>query len=156
MTRYDFRALLMIVTLFSSACSNPAEDGEDVATALSIAAAIEEHVGVTSKSLPRLKAAPLGSGERRVMVFVVPGDASVEVDGRPVFRRSGVVEIVGRVGDVHKLRVFKGARSTEEKSVTIQEAGVTPNLVDLNEALPVAIGSGTKKNKPLVFGDIDE
>ena len=36
----------------------------------------------------------LGSGERRVAVFVIPGDASVEVDGQLARRRNGAIEIV--------------------------------------------------------------
>lgn len=156
MTRSDFRALMIFLIPCFAACADSERDGDETATGLSIAADNDEHAGTATKSLPRLKSALLAPGERRVTVLVVPGDASVEIDGRPVFRRNGLVEIVGRVGDGHKIRVFKGTRSTEEKNVAIVESGVTPALVDLNEALPVEAAPVTKKNKPLVFDDIDE
>jgi WD40 repeat protein/tRNA A-37 threonylcarbamoyl transferase component Bud32 len=104
---------------------------------------------------PRATARPrLGAGERRVAVMVLPGDASVEVDGQPVRRRNGVIELVGKAGEVHRVRVFKGAKSTEEKAVTIQEAGATPALLDLNA--PVSqVARGKAAGKPVHFG-IDE
>ena len=46
----------------------------------------------------------------------MPVTAPYEVDGQVVRRRNGLVELVGRVGDVFRLRAFKGAKSTEEKS----------------------------------------
>ncbi len=79
----------------------------------------------------------LGPDERRVAVLVVPGDALVEVDGQRVERRDGVIDLVGKVGDVHRLRAWKGAKSTEVKEMTIEEAGVNPSFVDVNEVKPV-------------------
>ncbi len=138
-------------------CAHEVENSEADSSGLSLGGMVENRSGLAAaKSALRLKAARLGPDERRVMVFVLPGDASVEVDGRPAFRRNGVIELVGKVGDVRKLRVFKGPRSTEEKTITIGEAGATPALVDLNEVVLVAAGTTTKKAKPLVFGDIDE
>jgi hypothetical protein len=72
----------------------------------------------------------LGAKGRRVKVIVVPGDASVEVDGFGAKRRNGVIELTGRVGDVHRLRVYKGAEQLEQ-DVTIEEAGVSPAVLDL-------------------------
>lgn len=96
----------------------------------------------------------LGAEERRVAVVVLPGDALVEVDGQPVRRRDGIVELVGKVGEVRLVRAFKGAKSTEEKAVTIQEGGASPALVDLDEPLPrkAARAAGKGKGKPVTFG----
>jgi hypothetical protein len=79
-----------------------------------------------------------------VALFVVPGDASVEVDGQLVARRNGVVDLVGKVGDVRRVRVFKDAKSTEEKVVTIQNTEASPPLLDLNEPAPRAAGGPLK------------
>ena len=157
MKRQFLSAAVLGIAQFVSGCFDTADDAETNASVLSFAAVMENRSGMTaSKSMPRLKARRLGPDERRVMVFVVPGDALVEVDGRPAFRRNGLIELVGKVGDVRKLRVFKGARSTGEKTITIGDLAATPSLVDLNEVIPVAAATGKKKTKPLVFSDIDE
>lgn len=108
------------------------------------------------RAVARSRLAALGPDERRVAVIVLPGDALVEVDGQPVRRRDGVVELVGKVGEARRLRAFKGAKSTEEKLVTIQEGGASLALVDLDEPAPkVARGAGPVKRKPVTF-DFDE
>ncbi len=146
-----------LVLLVLSSCGDSSNDGGTPSSALSLARALEHRAGRgSSKTLPRLKASRMGPDERRVLLFVLPGDASVEVDGRPLYRRNGFVELVGKVGETRKVRVFDGARSTEEKTVAIGEGEATPSLIDLNEAVPAATGPKTKKAKPLVFGDIDE
>jgi serine/threonine-protein kinase len=95
--------------------------------------------------------------QRRVAIFVVPGDASVEVDGQPARRRDGVVEIVGRLGEVHRLRAWKGTKTTEERAVTITASGASPARVDLNEPLPQGSrGNGATAGTPLRLGAFDE
>lgn len=84
----------------------------------------------SKKSRPQPALGDLGAKGRRVKVIVLPGDASVEIDGLAARRRNGVVEIAGRVGDVRRLRVFKGAEQLQQ-DVTIEEAGVSPAVVDL-------------------------
>lgn len=97
----------------------------------------------------------LGPEERRVALFVVPGDALVEVDGQPAMRRDGAIDLIGKVGDVRRVRVWKGAKTTEEKTVTIQDTTASPSLVDLNEAPPPkAAAKGPKK--PTRFGGFDD
>jgi serine/threonine-protein kinase len=90
-----------------------------------------------------------------VPLFVVPGDALVEVDGQPAYRRDGVIELTGKVGDVRRVRVWKGAKTTEEKAVKIQEAQPSPPLVDLNEAPPPKPAAKGAK-KPARFGGFDD
>jgi serine/threonine-protein kinase len=92
-------------------------------------------VSASLKAMTRPELAVLGPGERRVALFVVPGDALVEVDGQPAYRRDGVIELTGKVGDVRRVRVWKGAKITEE-AVKIQETQPSPPLVDLKEAVP--------------------
>lgn len=87
---------------------------------------------------------------RRVAVLVLPGDALVEVDGQPARRRDGVIELVGKVGDMHRLRAFKGTKSTGERPLTIPAAGAAPVLVDLNAAPaagPRAKGAGPRQER---------
>ncbi|WP_437721673.1 hypothetical protein [Sorangium sp. So ce861] len=83
--------------------------------------------------------AALGPDERRVPLLVVPGDALVEVDGQPAYRRDGAIELTGKVGEVRLVRVWKGAKKPLEKRVMIQEIQPSPPLVDLNEALPAKL-----------------
>jgi hypothetical protein len=85
------------------------------------------------KAQPSLK--DLGPSGRRVKVIVLPGDAAVEVDGVAARRRDGVIELLGKVGEVRRLRVARGAESTEE-TVTIQESGASPPLIDLRARAP--------------------
>lgn len=97
----------------------------------------------------------LGPEERRVALVVVPGDALVEVDGQPAYRRDGVIDLTGKVGDVRRVRVWKGAKTTEEKAVTIHEAGPSPPRIDLNEAPPPKPAAKGPK-KPARFGGFDD
>ena len=90
----------------------------------------------TSKRAARPELSLLGADERRVALLVVPGDALVEVDGQPAYRRGGAIDLIGKVGDVRRVRVWKGAKTTEEKAVTIQEGRLSPAIIDLNEAPP--------------------
>jgi hypothetical protein len=99
---------------------------------------------IMESSPPRANVPLLAPGERRVALFVVPGDASVEVDGQIVARRNGVVDLVGKVGDVRRVRVLKGEKSTEEKVVTIQNTEASPALLDLNEPGSRAAGGPLK------------
>jgi len=140
-----------------SACFDANDEFATNTTGPGFTKALEQYAGSGHvQAVPRLKAQRLGPDERRVMLFVLPGDATVEVDGRQAFRRNGFVELVGKVGEMRRLRVFKGARSTEEKNITIGDGVAMPSLIDLNEIVPRIAAPTKKKAKPLVFGDIDE
>jgi serine/threonine-protein kinase len=75
----------------------------------------------------------LGPTGRRVKVIILPGDASVEIDGFTARRRDGVIELVGHVGEVRRLRVFRGTQQMKA-DVKIEQAGASPALLDLNAA----------------------
>jgi hypothetical protein len=112
-------------------------------------------VSATLKAAARPELALLGPDERRVTLIVVPGDALVEVDGQPAYRRDGVIDLTGKVGDVRRVRVWKGAKTTEEKVVRIQETQPSPALVDLNEAPPPKPAAKAAK-KPARYGGFDD
>jgi serine/threonine-protein kinase len=93
-----------------------------------------------TRSQPLLK--DLGPAVRRVNVIVLPGDATVDVDGIRYRRRDGIIELTGKVGEPHRFRVVKGSQSIE-KEVIIPEAGAPPPLLDLNaRSAEKPIGSG--------------
>jgi hypothetical protein len=53
---------------------------------------------------------------RRVQLVALPSDASVEIDGAAAHPRDGVVAIDGKLGTVHRVRVFKGAATSTKPS----------------------------------------
>jgi WD40 repeat protein len=85
-------------------------------------------LGEAARALPSLK--DLGPSGRRVKVTVLPGDAEIEIAGVVARRRDGVVELTGKVGDVRRLRVSKGAAYIEQ-DVTIKDWSASPELIDL-------------------------
>lgn len=126
--------------------------GEDAAMQMPLAAsaAAGNALEVKTRKTVRQSERLLGPDERRVAVFVVPGDALVEVDGQRVERRDGVVELVGKLGAVQRLRAWKGDKSSETKEITITESGANPSFVDVNEVKPAA-KSGKAKPKAARF-----
>jgi serine/threonine-protein kinase len=85
--------------------------------------------GREAPAQPSLK--DLGPATRRVKMIVLPGDASVEIDGAPVRRRDGVIEVVGKVGAAHRVRVIRAAQYLE-RDFTIPEAGGMLPPLDLD------------------------
>jgi hypothetical protein len=88
-------------------------------------------------ALPALQsAAPvlkdLGPTARRVSLIVLPGDASVEVNRFTADRRNGVIDLTGKVGDVRRVRVFKGTLQMQ-RYVTIEDGYASPPVLDLRE-----------------------
>lgn len=94
----------------------------------------------SKRSRPQPSLRDLGPKGRRVKIIVLPGDASVEIDGIAARRRNGVIELAGKVGDVRHLRVRKGAEQLQQ-DVTIEDAGVSPAVVDLTASRPKPAGS---------------
>jgi WD40 repeat protein len=111
--------------------------------------------GVQAPRGPKAKAAAdrrSSPGERRVAAFVLPGDAAVEVDGKPVRRRNGVVEVVLAAGGEKLLKASMGTTLTKvaEKSVILQEASPKTTVVDLNDKPASAAAKAV--GKPARFG----
>jgi eukaryotic-like serine/threonine-protein kinase len=80
---------------------------------------------------------------RRVNLVVLPSDASVQVDGAAVTPRDGVVEIDGKLGSVHHVRVFK-SKLELEGDVSITESGAIPPKMDLGAVKPKAPPRATR------------
>jgi len=71
----------------------------------------------------------------RVALFVLPGDARVDVDGVQVRRRQGTIELVGKIGEEHRVRVVSDTMQTDEQLVKITATGTVPALIDARFAL---------------------
>ncbi|WP_437568373.1 hypothetical protein [Sorangium sp. So ce542] len=145
------------------ACGQPASGGgageqvDSGATAGEASPAREAPTASAARTARRAQLRALGPDERRVAIVVLPGDASVEVDGQPARRRDGLIELVGKVGEQHRVRAFKGAKSTGEKTVTIEESGASPALLDLYEPPPPGAAKPvTPQKKPIRFDNFDE
>lgn len=96
----------------------------------------------TAKAPRRLK--DLGADGRRAVVVVLPGDASVEISGNIVSRRHGLIELMGKKGDVFKLRVSKVGEYLEQ-DVVLTDTGASPALVDLNPKIVAKYAPKEKK-----------
>ena len=85
-----------------------------------------------------------------VQLFILPADASVEVDDHPAVSRGGVVEITGALGSAHKVRVHLGADETTAE-VFVTQKGANPPKVVLASSAPAATAAPrpTPSQKPL-------
>jgi eukaryotic-like serine/threonine-protein kinase len=145
------RRLVIALSMCHLACSTQA-GGEAPAGAASSSVGANKATEGRTKEARRQRLPLLGAGERRVSLVVAPGDASVEVDGREVSRRDGLVDLVGKVGDQRRVRVWKGDKSTGEKTITIRETGASPETIDLNETTEPAPTNVAAKAKAVQFG----
>jgi len=85
-------------------------------------------------------AAEPASRERAVkLVVIAPDDATIELDGRVVRHKGGILEITGLLGSVHKVRVTSKDGEVEE-DVVVTEIGAQPPKVTLVK--------GAKPRKP--------
>ncbi|XXT23237.1 hypothetical protein WME94_17020 [Sorangium sp. So ce429] len=143
-------AFVVAAAMCLAACERPPSSAGSGAPAASSAAKV---------AAPRAPARPgmavHGPDERRVPLIVLPGDALVEVDGQTAYRRNGAIDLTGKVGDVRRVRVWKGAKPALEKTVTIQDTQPSPTVVDLNEAPPSRPAAKAQKN-PARFGSFDD
>ncbi|WP_437787419.1 hypothetical protein [Sorangium sp. So ce1097] len=131
-------AAALVFLSAQGACGQPGveEGGAEPATS-----AGENAVEARAPAAARPAAHRLGAGERRVKLLVLPADAVVEVDGVPVRRRDGVIELAGKVGQTHRVRVSRGARHGET-TVTLTDAGASPPSLDLAALARAARRSG--------------
>jgi serine/threonine-protein kinase len=84
---------------------------------------------------------------RQANLVVSPRDAFVEVDGVKVPLQDGGVPITGRLGSVHRVRVFKGKNELHE-DVVIAESGVRPSEMDLPPPKPKVLQGHKKPDVP--------
>ncbi len=74
--------------------------------------------------------APVDKTPRRVKVVIMPPDASIEIEGVKAIAKSGLLEITGTLGSVHRVKVFKGKNETIT-DVIVTEAGPSPPKIEL-------------------------
>ncbi|WP_437496913.1 hypothetical protein [Sorangium sp. So ce1099] len=135
----DIAATAALVSLSAlGACGQP---GVEEGVAEPATSALEIAVEPRAPAAARPAAHRLDAGERRVKLLVLPADAVVEVDGVPVRRRDGVIELSGKVGQAHRVRVSRGAQHGET-TVTLTDAGASPPSLDLAALARAARRSG--------------
>jgi serine/threonine-protein kinase len=89
---------------------------------------------------------------RTVKLVVLPGDATVEVDGTNVTPSDGAVEITGALGSVHKVRLKSGDAEVV-RDVAISEAGALPFKIELPApSAPAPAPSAPAPRPPVVKG----
>jgi len=120
-------ALLCVVSVGCGSASETKTQGDSAAPPMS---ATPLRTRPTSNESMRIEQPTLAEGEVRVPLFVLPGDAVVEVDDVVVRRRHGTVELVGKVGSERRVRVFSGTTRTEEQNVKIEAMGTSPASID--------------------------
>jgi serine/threonine-protein kinase len=88
---------------------------------------------------------------QRVKVVVLPEDATVEIDGAKAEARDGVVEVVGPLGSVHRIRLTKD-KNQFEGDVSVTEAGAMPPKLEMPVVAKTAPPPVTGKKKSPRFG----
>jgi len=73
---------------------------------------------------------PAALKPKRVHVVIIPSEAKVEIEGKPVKVNNGVLEIEDVPGSVHRVKAFKGKSSTTV-DVVVTEAGALPPKIEV-------------------------
>lgn len=126
------RAILPLVFGICLGCGSAGEtktNGDASAPATSATAA---RVRVAPQESTSKEQPKLADDEVRVSLIILPGDAPVEVDNVLVRRRHGTIELVGKIGDERRVRVYVGTTRTEERVVKIEASGTLPAMIDAN------------------------
>ena len=121
-------ALLFVTCVACGSAGETKAQGDSAPAAMS---ATPLRARPTTNESTRKEQLALADDEVRVPLFVLPGDALVEVDDVVVRRRNGTVELVGKVGTERRVRVYSGATRTEEKIVKIEATGTSPESIDV-------------------------
>jgi len=116
-------ALVFLSTV--GACGQPGVEDGGPEPATSTDDATEDHRAKAQSGVHRL-----GADERRVKLLVLPADAAVEVDGVPARRRDGIIELSGKVGQTHRVRLSRDAQHAET-TVSLKDSGASPTSLDL-------------------------
>lgn len=124
-------ALLFVTCVACGSAGETKAQGDSAAPAMS---AMPSRTRPTPNESTRKEQPALADDEVRVPLFVLPGDALVEVDDVVVRRRNGTVELVGKVGTERRVRVYSGATQMEEKVVKIEATGTSPESIDVRAA----------------------
>jgi serine/threonine-protein kinase len=81
---------------------------------------------------------------KRVRVVVLPGDVHVEIEGKAAEVKDSIVEIEGKLGSVHRVRVFKGTSETTA-DVVVTESGALPPKIEVTMGKKQHIARGDTK-----------
>ncbi len=100
--------------------------------------------GAAPSVVPTTIAAP-----RRVRLVILPADATAEIDDERAEAHDGVLEILGPLGSVHRVRLSKDKQHVEG-DVVVTEAGAMPPKLEISSGKPVA--PAKVKGKPPRFG----
>lgn len=87
------------------------------------------------------------AGVKMAKILVLPGDATVEVDGIVAHRHAGFIDLGGKVGEKRMVRVLKGEEQREWE-VSILDTEASPSILNLSAPLPGKKGDGGKKEGP--------
>ena len=126
------RVLLTLIGATFIGCVTPGETKDVGDAAAPAVSATSLRTRAAPQASTRKEQPALAEGDVRVPLIVLPGDAHVEVDGVPVRRRNGAVELVGKVGSERRVRVSLETGRTEEKIVKIEATGTSPASIDAN------------------------
>jgi hypothetical protein len=124
------RAIFVLLGVTICGCGSSGEKKAQADAGAPASSAAPVRARLTSKDSSRIEQPTLADDQVRVSLFVVPGDALVEVDGAVVRRRHGTIELVGKVGDEHRVRVVSGTTRTNEQVVKIDVQGTLPPMID--------------------------
>ncbi len=88
--------------------------------------------GLPSSSAPGAAAsnAAKPSAARSVRVVIIPEEANVEVEGKPVELHDGILMLDGSLGDVYRVRAFQD-RSETIADVVISSSGALPPKIEV-------------------------
>jgi serine/threonine-protein kinase len=122
-------------------------EGPRPATAATSASMVEPGASAAPPAPP--PAPPAAEATRRVSLGIVPANALVEVDGKSAVVAAGAVELAGKLGSVHRVRVFRG-NDEVTREVSVTEEGAVPRSVELvaSAAAPSAMTKPTAAANP--------
>jgi hypothetical protein len=135
-------ALAGLVAALVTACTGEGPGAPPSPAASSAAPARDKAAAQNPPRPGRYPRVPLRVGRERVPLVVLPGDASVEVNGELAHRRDGVIDLVGELDSTHRVVVI-GATDTKPKAVDViirrnaqGRMSAQPEEIDLNAPAP--------------------
>jgi serine/threonine-protein kinase len=83
---------------------------------------------------------------------ILPTDATVEIDGEKAEAHDGVLDVVGALGSVHRVRLSKD-KNQFEGDVSVTEAGAMPPKLELPAGKAAPLGKGPKRSPRFGFDE---
>lgn len=136
-------ALLGVVLFFALRARGDAQPASEPLSVVDAAAAPTSRAAAQAGGPARGAEAP-SDGKVRVRLVIVPSDAEAEVEGRPARTTDGILDLVGPLGSIQRVRIWKG-KSEVTQDVVITEIGAVPPKLEIAAATG---GRGTGPAKP--------